>query len=742
MHHVQVRLHTYLQRLGDQYTRSVAQLPRWRHPLVGYLVGLLLVGLGLAMGLVETQLLSPFSFPGVPLLFAIVLVALFWGVGPAIFALLLSLLVLDYLYVPPSGTLGTYGWDGMLQLFTFAAAGITIAVLATQREAARLRAIMAEREAVLRARQLEAIFEAMSDSVVVYNHQGKVLQTNKATRHLFGIPSLPVQDQVQREQELLLQAVQRDEQGQLLPEKRQPLSRLLKGEVFIGSKAPDVLVSTPDGRKVMLNMSGAPIRSETGGITGAVLISRDVTERRRLEQRTAHALQALLTMAQVLVQFPERLRHDEEASSSAEIAEQVGQRFVELTASVVESMHVIMLAVEPEEDVVSPIASVGLTPLQEQQWRERLARSPYLVDHIGDEMLIAELKNDEVLLLDGMSLPLYTHVLPYYVRTVLVAPICVKNRLVGLLCVDDGSCEHTYTAYESTLVRTISRLVTLILARAHLQREYAEARANELALREANRRMEAFLSMICHELKAPLTVMRGSLQLAERKVKRLVSLEAPVPAELRRFASVQALLERAQSQIVVQDRLVNDLLDVSRIQAQTRKLFMVSCNLACIVQEAVEDQQQIAPSRTIRLQMPVEQEVPVLGDANRLVQVMTNYLSNALKYSPPDRSVDVCLRLEGRMAHVAIRDEGPGLPPNECERIWERFYHAPGIEVQSESGVSHVGLGVGLHLCRTIIEQHGGQVGVQSSPSKGSTFWFTLPLEEQGGRDEDEEDIL
>lgn len=111
-------------------------------------------------------------------------------------------------------------------------------------------------------------------SVVVYNHQGQVLQTNKATRHLFGIPSLPVQDQVQREQELLLQTVHRDEQGQLLPEKRQPLSRLLKGEVFTGTKAADVLVSTPGGHKVMLNMSGAPIRSETGGIKGAVLILR------------------------------------------------------------------------------------------------------------------------------------------------------------------------------------------------------------------------------------------------------------------------------------------------------------------------------------------------------------------------------------------------------------------------------------------------------------------------------------
>ena len=119
----------YLQRLVTWHINSVAQLPRWRHPLVGYVVGLLLVGLGLGVGAVETHLLLPFSFPGVPLLFAIVLVALLWGVGPAVFAMLLSLLVLDYWYVPPFGTLGAYGWSGMLQLLTFASAGIIIALL-------------------------------------------------------------------------------------------------------------------------------------------------------------------------------------------------------------------------------------------------------------------------------------------------------------------------------------------------------------------------------------------------------------------------------------------------------------------------------------------------------------------------------------------------------------------------------------------------------------------------------------
>ncbi len=544
---------TRLQHLVVWHTHAVAQLPRWRHPLIGYLVGLLLVSLGLFVGLVETQLLSSFSFPGVFLLFALVVVALLWGVGPAVFALLLSLLVLDYLYVPPFGRLGGYGWSGVLQLFTFTSAGIIIALLTSQREVARLKASEAEREAALRANQLEAMFEAMSDSVVVYNRQRQVVHTNAATTRLFGLTLVPERDAAPLRQELLRQTAEQGEQGQLLPEKQHPLARLLHGEALTGTNATDVLVQTPDGRKMILNMSGAPIRDEAGRIEHAVLIYRDVTERRRLEQRTAEALRALL--------------------------------------------------------------------------------------------------------------------------------------------------------------------------------------ASEQALRETNRHMEEFISIICHELKTPLTVMRGSVQLAERKVKRLVAVDALLPDEMRRFASVQALLERTKNQISIQDRLVNDLLDASRIQTQTLKLFMVSCNLTSIVQEAVEDQQQAALARSIHLQMPVEKEVPVYGDADRLVQVITNYLTNALKYSPADRPVEVCLSVEGQMASVAVRDEGPGLPLKEQEHVWERFYRAPDIEVQSGSG--EIGLGVGLYLCRTIIEQHGGQVGVQSHPGKGSTFCFTLPLARQNDADGD-----
>jgi signal transduction histidine kinase len=147
--------------------------------------------------------------------------------------------------------------------------------------------------------------------------------------------------------------------------------------------------------------------------------------------------------------------------------------------------------------------------------------------------------------------------------------------------------------------------------------------------------------------------------------------------------------------------------------------------LDAVVREAVEEQRQLHPERTIALDVPSEPRVPVVADAHRLGQVVTNLLTNALKYSPTDRPVEVGLQVHNQQARVWVRDAGPGLPPAEQEHVWERYYRAPGVSVQSGSGI---GLGLGLHISRTIIEQHQGQVSVQSAPGQGSTFWFSLPL--------------
>jgi signal transduction histidine kinase len=115
----------------------------------------------------------------------------------------------------------------------------------------------------------------------------------------------------------------------------------------------------------------------------------------------------------------------------------------------------------------------------------------------------------------------------------------------------------------------------------------------------------------------------------------------------------------------------------------------------------------------------------VTVDGDRIGQVITNYLSNALKYSPINRPVTLNIELQASEVRVSVHDEGPGIKASERERIWDRFYRAKGIEVQTGSGI---GLGLGLHICMTIIHQHGGLVGMESEPDNGSTFWFILPL--------------
>jgi signal transduction histidine kinase len=139
----------------------------------------------------------------------------------------------------------------------------------------------------------------------------------------------------------------------------------------------------------------------------------------------------------------------------------------------------------------------------------------------------------------------------------------------------------------------------------------------------------------------------------------------------------------------------------------------------------VEAQRIVASRRTIRLHAPSGEPVPVNADAERIGQVIANYQSNALKYSPPDRPVNVYVEADKGWARVAVRDEGPGLPEDEQARIWEQFHQAPGVTTQGGAVGS---LGLGLHICKEIVEVHGGQVGVESALGRGSTFWFTLPL--------------
>ena len=261
--------------------------------------------------------------------------------------------------------------------------------------------------------------------------------------------------------------------------------------------------------------------------------------------------------------------------------------------------------------------------------------------------------------------------------------------------------------------------------------ESEAAGAQALALAEANRRMEECIGIATHELKTPMTSSRLAVALASQRVHDLVDEIATrddvSSAELvDRLAPLQDLLTQAEESLERCSQLVVDLLDVSRIRTGRFELHLAPCDLATVVREAVKEQRQIAPARTIRLRLPDRSAVPVVADAKRITQVVTNYLTNALRYSPVDRPVEVGVQLRRDWVRVVVRDEGLGLTPTEQRRIWERFHRIARTQVAGDD--TGAGLGLGLYLCKTIVEQHDGRLGVRSTPGKGSTFWFALPV--------------
>ena len=259
-----------------------------------------------------------------------------------------------------------------------------------------------------------------------------------------------------------------------------------------------------------------------------------------------------------------------------------------------------------------------------------------------------------------------------------------------------------------------------LLAREQAAR--AASHTNEVTLQEANQRMDEFISIASHELKSPLTVVRGNIQLAERYLQ--LAYDPALSAQKNTFDTVSKLLHLADLQVSRINRLVSDLLDLSRIHAGKMKVSLKTWNLISIVRAMVEEQWLAHPERVFHMELPAQETVPILADADRIGQVMTNYLANAIKYSPTDKPIEVKLSVSGSTARVSVRDEGPGLPDDQHERIWERFHQVQGIK---ERGGAVTGLGLGLHISKMIIEQHQGQVGVESTPGQGATFWFTLP---------------
>ena len=579
-----------------------------------------------------------------------------------------------------------------------------------------------EEETQSRTAQLEAILDAITDGIYVYDRNANLVRTNSAAQRLN--PQTTRDDYLERRfGERIGPMSIWDEHGRLVAPEDVPVSRVLRGEVLTGAHAVDSVVQFPDGRLAQVNTTGAPVTDATGAVAGGVIVTRDVTDHRQLERRTRDSLDSLLAMARAAVGVSGPSTAEAGAGMSAAIHE-----LAELARRVITCERVAIMGLDADDHII-PVAVAGISEREMARWTET-ARGVPLAAFLPPE-IVARLRKGEALIIDTASTP--RREVLFGAAAALVAPTLIGDRLTGVLSIGSAPTAATYTGDDVALASAVAQLVALVMERDRLVRESAAAQAQVLALTETTRRMDEFLGIVSHELRTPLTVVSASLQLAERRIQRMIHTYTNRPPEEWRFdgslRDLGVILNRALGSATRQARLVHDLLDVSRIKAGKLELRRKLCDLRDIVGDTVEELRPNDPERALTLDLP-EAPVAVLADPDRVGQVVTNFVLNALKYSAPDTSIAVRLETMDDRARLSVRDAGPGIPIAERERVWDLFYRVPGIEVRSGSGV---GLGLGLHISKTIIERHGGMVGVEGEPGQGATFWFTLPLAQETG---------
>jgi len=259
----------------------------------------------------------------------------------------------------------------------------------------------------------------------------------------------------------------------------------------------------------------------------------------------------------------------------------------------------------------------------------------------------------------------------------------------------------------------------------------ASAIARDISTRKAlELQRDAFIGLVTHELLTPLASLQMTIQLAQQLLKRLLLPQAEPRDEAQQqqaLEDVLGTLGRSLPPLRVQQRLINDLLDHSRLQEGKLEVVLAPCDLVQLVVDTVQEQQTAHPDRLITLvDLPARDALMVTGDRDRLQQVLGNYLSNALKFAPETAPVRVGITLQAASARVWVQDQGPGLSAKQQAAVWQQFYQVPGMPVQ---GGGKGGLGLGLYICQHLIRRQHGEVGVESSTGKGATFWFALPLD-------------
>jgi signal transduction histidine kinase len=287
--------------------------------------------------------------------------------------------------------------------------------------------------------------------------------------------------------------------------------------------------------------------------------------------------------------------------------------------------------------------------------------------------------------------------------SVMAVPILYQDRLIGVLTANRFGISESFNRHDLELLKVFGTQAAVAIENARLFEQATTAEA----LRELAQLKAELLNTVSHELRTPLSLIHGYAELLVHRADQLG------PAEISQMSAEIYTSSRTLA------RLVDDLLDFSHLDHGRLLLRRSRLDL---------DELLNALARTFhtqpggeRITTDLEPGLLVDADADRLHQVVGNLLSNALAYASDGPIVVRAVR-DGEMVRVEVSDRGPGLSAEEVPRVWESFYRGA-----QASQLPNRGSGLGLSVVKQLVELHGGDVGVQSAPGQGATFWFTLP---------------
>lgn len=520
---------------------------------------------------------------------------------------------------------------------------------------------------------LAAIVQSSDDAIISKNLDGIIVSWNAGAEKIFGYT----------EKEILGKSILI-----LIPNSRLKEEELILSQIRAGKKVDhfETVRIAMSGKEIPISITVSPVKDSYGNIVGASKIARDISdqiEAQRAIKQNAQNLELLNSIGKVIL----------ENLDVNSLLQQVTDATTKITGAAFGAFYYCTTNLDGDLQVLCTLSGTAKSIYGQYG----LPRSPENFKQI--------FKDNKVVRLDDVTKdPEYNRLVPHFgkpedhqkVVSYLAVPIVSTNtEVIGALIFGHPS-SGVFKAEHQDIIGSIAAQAAIALENSKLFEE----------IKALSSKKDEFIALASHELKTPLTTIKGFLQIIAKKNKDTVG---------------KLFIDKSLYQVEKLNSLISDLLDVSKIEAGKLEFHTESVDLVRLLKDVMETFPYTNRSHKIIFD-DTNEKLFVTADKQRMEQVVINLLTNAIKYSPKANRVYVSIKKDGDFVSVRVKDEGIGLKDEHLMKIFNRFYRADGV-----GNVS--GLGIGLFLTKEIIDRHDGTILVTSEYGKGSEFLFSLPLQ-------------